>query len=61
MATETELTIITLNNLDRAIKKMERIFAPISIEDEAINAVISKEQPENQSVGDLWFVETERN
>lgn len=61
MATETEITIVTFNNLEKVMKNMQKTFAPKSVEDDVIKTEISKEQPSNQSVGDLWFVESERN
>ena len=58
---ETDIKIVTFKNLSRMIERMEDTFASKSIEAEMINTKVSKEIPTNQTVGDLWFVETERN
>jgi hypothetical protein len=57
----TTIKIITFKNLDKTVKNMYRTFAPISIEEKIVNTEISPTQPENQDIGDIWFIEnTER-
>ena len=60
MATETEHTIITYKNLNRAIENMQKTFASKTIEKDVIKTEVSIEQPESQTIGDLWFVEEKR-
>ena len=61
METEAEITIVTFKNLDRVIKNMQKTFAQKSIEKDVIKTEVSIEQPINQTIGDIWFVEEERN
>lgn len=61
MATKTKITIITLDNLNKTIKNMQKTFAPINITNEIIDTKVSAEQPTDQNIGDIWFVEQERN
>lgn len=61
MTPEIENTVITLKNLERTINNMQKVFAPIGVKNKIINTTVSKEEPVNQTVGDIWFVESERN
>lgn len=61
MATKTEITIITLENLNKTLQNLQKTFAPIGITKDVINTKVSQEQPTHQNIGDLWFVENERN
>lgn len=58
---ETEIKIITIEKLGRTIENMKKTFAPIEITKEIINTKVSPAQPSNQNIGDIWFVESERN
>lgn len=58
---ETEIKIITFKTLERAIGNMKKTFAPIGVTKEIIDTKVSSEQPTNQNIGDIWFVENERN
>lgn len=58
---EFENKIITVKNLERTIDNMKKIFAPINIAEEVIDTKVSIEQPTDQNIGDIWFVENERN
>lgn len=52
--------IITFANLNRAVQNTYKIFALKSTAQKAVNAEVSPSQPENQDIGDIWFIETER-
>lgn len=58
---KTEVKILTFGKLSKVIENMQETFAPKSIENDVINTEVSTNQPENQTVGDLWFIEQERN
>ncbi|KAI4445177.1 hypothetical protein C823_007684 [Eubacterium plexicaudatum ASF492] len=58
---ETEIKIITIEKLGRTIENMKKTFAPIEIAKEIIDTKVSPVQPSNQNIGDIWFVESERN
>ncbi len=58
---EAEIKIITFEKLGRTIENMKRTFAPIEVSKEIINTKVSIEQPTDQNIGDLWFIESERN
>ena len=58
---ETQVKIITFNNLRRAVKNIHEVFALKDDAQKAVNAEVSPIQPENQDIGDIWFIETERN
>lgn len=58
---ETEIKITTFEKLGRTIENIKRTFAPIEVSKEIINTKVSIEQPTDQNIGDLWFIESERN
>lgn len=58
---EEENKIITFKNLNRAINNIQNTFASKEVETKIIDTKVSTEKPTNQTVGDLWFVESERN
>lgn len=58
---EAEIKIITFEKLGRTIEHMKRTFAPIEVTKEIIDTKVSIEQPTDQNIGDIWFVESERN
>ena len=58
---ETKIKVVTFNNLSKAIENIEKIYATKNIENKIVDTKVSKEQPSDQSIGDIWFVEQERN
>lgn len=56
-----EIKIITIENLSRIIENMNKTFASIKVEKEMIDTKVSAEQPADQNIGDIWFVENKRN
>lgn len=57
---ENEIKIITFKTLERAIGNMKKTFASIEVTKEIIDTKVSSEQPTDQNIGDIWFVENER-
>ncbi len=58
---ETEIKVVTFKNLRKTIENIQNTFAPKNIENKIVDTKVSKEQPPDQSIGDIWFVEQERN
>lgn len=57
----TEVKILTFDKLNRVVENMQSTFASKSLEDDVIKTEVSKTQPIDQTIGDIWFIEQERN
>ena len=50
----------TLTKLQKIIDECKKNFASKDIEEKVINVKISNEIPNDQNIGDIWFIESDR-
>ncbi|KAI4438998.1 hypothetical protein [Schaedlerella arabinosiphila] len=50
----------TLTKLQKIIDECKKNFASKDIEEKVTNVKISNEIPNDQNIGDIWFIESDR-
>lgn len=51
---------LSLPKLSKFLDECRKIFAKKEVENRVTNVAVSTNKPTNQEIGDVWFIETER-